>query len=174
MERDGVVNVLWEEGVTTPERMVLLPFVQEVIFNLNQKGIQVIVLADLSDWIPGTLEPAALEPIHARLRALIEEYGGRLADILVCPNSELSVKECRFPQTGLFQLAARKYGIPLADTYFFAGRLESMQAALAAGCRTLLVRTGRAFEAIQALRHSPKQPEAVVPDILSAYAKILG
>ncbi|MFB3784758.1 MAG: HAD-IIIA family hydrolase [bacterium] len=172
MERDGVVSVLWDEGVTAPERMVLLPFAQEVIFNLNQQGVQVIVLSDQSDWIPGKMELAALEPIHAKMRSLIEEFGGRVADILVCPNAELSVKECRFPQTGLFHLAARKYGIKLAETYFIAGRLESLQAAWAAGCRTVLVRTGKAFETLQALRDSAKQPEAVVPDLLSAYTRI--
>ena len=174
MERDGVINVLWDEGVTTPERMVLLPFVQEVLFNLNQQGVQVIVLSDQSDWIPAKLEPAALEPIHAKMRSLIEEFGGRVADILVCPNAELSVKECRFPQTGLFHLEARKYGINLAETCFIAGRLESLQAAWAAGCRAILVRTGKAFEAVQALRGAAKQPEAVVPDLLSAYTRIFG
>jgi D-glycero-D-manno-heptose 1,7-bisphosphate phosphatase len=49
---------------------------------------------------------------------------------------------CRKPLPGMLMEAAKKYSIDLASSYMIGDKLTDVEAALAAGCRPVLVTTG--------------------------------
>ncbi len=172
IERDGGVNVRTEEGVVSPEKLMILPFVQEAFFALHQKKIKTIILSDQSAIVPSKIDLSGLDPIHEKMKATVELLGGKVTDVIVNPNSILRVDHSTFPQSGLFLIAAKKYGLNLQETPFIASSYEGLQAGWAAKCRTSFVKTGKPFKTLQALRTSKVQPEYIFQDLLEAVTRL--
>ena len=74
--------------------------------------------------------------------------------------------DCRKPRPGLLLAAARELGIDLARSWMIGDKLCDAKAGEAAGCRTLLVRTGHG-------RDLPDDVNAVA-DVAEAVAMLLG
>ncbi len=170
-ERDGVITVRKDEGITSADECLILPFVQEALFTLEQKGIATIVLSDQSKLVPQTISLETLDEIHARMKEIAEEQGGLITDVISSPNSAMALNLSQFPKPGLFVSAAKKYGFKLPETWFIASSWEGLQAGWSAGCKTIFVKTGKPFRALENLRTSQKQPNYIVQDILTAIVK---
>lgn len=172
IERDGVISIRREAGITKPEEMVILPFVPEALFTLEQRKIKAIILSDQSSISPSQVDAAALEEIDEKMKAVAEEMGGRIADIITCPYPHTKNELCAFPQPGLFKIAAHKYKLNLPETHFIASSLDGLQAAWAAGCKASFVKTGKPYAAMQYFRSAEKLPEFIERDFLSVVVKI--
>ncbi len=172
IERDGGITVRTDEGITSPERLLVLPFVQEAFLALEQKDVKTIILSDQSAIVPSQIDAPVLDAIHEKMIAIIEEAGGKVADILVNPNRDMAPELCAFPQPGLLHLARDRYGLHLPETPFIVSSYEGFLAGCAAKCRTVFVKTGKPYKAMQAFRTSTELPEFIVPDLLSAVVKL--
>lgn len=172
IERDGVINAMKDEPVQTPDDFWMLPFVTEGFFHLERVGVKGIVVTDQSGCVPDLIGHETMKDIHARMKETIAAAGGHVHDILVCPNHEADPAMCKFPNAGLFRLAASKYPIDLTDTYFISSHLDSLQAAWSVGCKTVLVKTGRPYHAIQFLKTSTKHPDFILHNFLDAVTKL--
>lgn len=174
MSRDGVINVRQDGPVVSVDQFVLLPFVQEAFFRLEQLGWKTIVLVSEPALAKGDLDQPGLEQIHARMDELISEGGGAFTDIMVCPSKYAPWDKCAFPKSGLLQLAAHKHALNLPDIYFIGDRLECLQAAWTVGCKSAFVRSGKPFETMQYLRSSDRVPDLITLDLLSMVNRITG
>lgn len=172
IERDGAITVQTDEGITSPDRILVLPFVQEALFALEQAGVKTIVLSDQSAIVPSKIDVSVMDAIHEKMMASIEETGGKVADILVNPNREMAPELCAFPQPGLLHLARDRYGLHLPETPLIVSSYEGFLAGCAAKCKTVFVKTGKPYKAMQAFRTSTELPEFIVPDLLSAVVKL--
>jgi D-glycero-D-manno-heptose 1,7-bisphosphate phosphatase len=74
---------------------------------------------------------------------MIAEAGGRIDEFLVCPHRPEDNCACRKPKPGLLLRAAENYHLTLAHCVFVGDAFTDFLAAQAAGCRSLLVKSGR-------------------------------
>jgi D-glycero-D-manno-heptose 1,7-bisphosphate phosphatase len=179
LDRDGVI--IEERGyISKPEQLCLLPGAAEVTALLNRAGWPVVIVTNQSGIARGLLTPSALERIHDRLQHLLGCYGARVDGIYVCPHHpEAEIDSyrqqcfCRKPQPGLLLQAAEELHIDLSQSWMIGDRVSDLQAGAAAGCRTVLVRTGYGSQVDTiALDRSALRLELIAADLTDAVGKL--
>ena len=91
----------------------------------------------------GQLSAAALDALHARMCDLVARHGGKIAQVYACTHRVEERCGCRKPAPGMFLQAAREHDVDLARSYYVGDALTDVAAGQAAGCTTVLVRSGR-------------------------------
>ncbi len=92
------------------------------------------------------------------------------ADWFLCPHDAPDHCSCRKPEPGLLYQARDKYGLELSECIVIGDRWSDMVAGGRAGCRLILVRTGRGNDALAEDREkwAEYQPELVADTLLDA------
>jgi D-glycero-D-manno-heptose 1,7-bisphosphate phosphatase len=143
MDRDGVINYDSEHFIKSPEEWKPIAGSLEAIALLNKHGYHVAVITNQSGIARGLLDEAMLEEIHAKMQQMVEEKGGNIDAVYVCPHGPASECVCRKPKPGLLELFAIDNNISLEGVAFIGDALRDIQAALAAGASPILVKTGK-------------------------------
>lgn len=151
LDRDGVLNVDLPNSVRSIEDMSLIPGAAEAVAQLNLKGFHVLVITNQACVGRGDLSRATLDAIHDRIEDLVSEAGGRIDGWFVCPHREEEDCSCRKPRPGLLLQARDAFGFIPERTRFVGDATRDIEAARAAGCIPVLVRTGKgiATESLQ-------------------------
>jgi len=164
LDRDGV---LVEDAhlLTRPEQIVVLPGVPQALRALDEAGFKLIVVSNQTVVARGLASEAEVRAVNSHLETLLQRAGApRLAGFYVCPHHPNATLpqyradcQCRKPRPGLFLQAAREHDIVLPRSFAVGDRITDIIAGAKAGCRTVLVRTGRHADA------PIESPEAVDP-----------
>lgn len=141
LDRDGVINEE-VEYLHDPDRLVLIPGVVETIGALAATGAPVVVVTNQAGIGRGMYTEADLARVTARLDELLAAAGTRLAGTYACPHHPSAGCRCRKPLPGMLEDAARDLGIDLARSVIVGDKASDLGAGRAAGCHTVLVRTG--------------------------------
>ena len=178
LDRDGVIHEDSDQYIRSVEDWHPIPGSIEAIARLSQAGIQVAVATNQSGLSRGYFGLDELEAIHTELRARVAAAGGEIAAIAYCPHLPAEGCDCRKPRTGLLDAIHRELQLPLKGVPFIGDSLKDLQAAEKAGCRPVLVTTGKGADTRAALEAPGVQlenPEAVTvfPDLAAATAAIL-
>ncbi|RIK39974.1 MAG: D-glycero-beta-D-manno-heptose-1,7-bisphosphate 7-phosphatase [Chloroflexi bacterium] len=143
LDRDGVINCERADYVKRWDEFEFLPAVLPALRSLARLDLPILVISNQSAIGRGLSSRATVDAIHQQARQLIQRAGGRIDGFFVCPHRPDEGCGCRKPKPGLLFQAAAAFGFALADTIFIGDALTDYQAAMAAGCRPLLVRSGR-------------------------------
>ncbi len=174
LDRDGVLNEERGDFVKSPGELRLLEGAGKAVARLNAAGHRVVVCTNQSCVGRGIIDGGMLERIHAALKDGLRAAGARLDDIFVAPDAPWSASERRKPGPGMFREAMTKHRASAADTVAIGDSLSDLQAAASAGCRRILVRTGKG-RATQARGLPPDVlPVAVYEDLAAAVDHLLG
>ncbi len=148
LDRDGVV-IEDVHYLNAPEQVRLIPGSAEAIAALNRAGWPVVIVTNQSGVARGVIPFGALAGVHQHLMELLRGYGARVDGVYFCPHHPAGELEefrvecaCRKPQPGLLLQAASALGPDLNGSWMVGDRLSDLEAGAAAGCRTILVRTG--------------------------------
>lgn len=125
-----------------PEAFRLFPGVANAIARLNRAGFVVVVVTNQSGVARRLLTVRTLQAIHQKLRRDLRRAGARVDAIYYCPHHPDDGCDCRKPRTGLLRRAAEAFKLSMADSYMIGDRGCDIDAGHAAGCQTILVRTG--------------------------------
>jgi D-glycero-D-manno-heptose 1,7-bisphosphate phosphatase len=144
LDRDGVINAaVVRDGKPYPpasvEAVEILPGVADALAALKRAGYMLVVVTNQPDVARGTQTRAAVDAIHARLRAELP-----LDAVYVCPHDDADACHCRKPKPGLLLDAARDLDIDLAHSYMVGDRWRDIDAGIAAGCTTIWIDRGYA------------------------------
>lgn len=173
IDRDGVLNEDRPDFVKSPDELVLIPGAADAVARLNRAGVKVAVCTNQSCIGRGIIDLDRLEAIHAHLRARLAREGARLDALFVCPHGPGDRCACRKPAPGLLRDALQRFGAAPDETPMIGDTLRDMQAAVAAGCRRILVRTGQGART-QAAGIPPEiLPIAVHDDLAAAVSALL-
>ncbi len=142
LDRDGVINRESSDFVKSADEWIPLPGSIRAIADLNQAGYTVAVASNQSGLARGLLDRNALRAMHRKLRKLVINEGGRIDRIAVCPHGPNDGCACRKPRPGLLHRLGHYYHSDLAGIPVIGDSLRDLQAAMAAGARPILVRTG--------------------------------
>lgn len=145
LDRDGVVNEDTRNYVRSVEDWRPLPGSLEAIARLTQAGYRVAIMTNQSGLARGLFDRAMLDAIHDRLRSDVAAVGGRIDGIFVCPHRPDEGCDCRKPAPGLFRQAELTLGVVARGAPFVGDRASDLRAARAAGCRPVLVESGKGF-----------------------------
>jgi D-glycero-D-manno-heptose 1,7-bisphosphate phosphatase len=143
LDRDGVINEDSEEFIRSADEWYPIEGSLEAIANLNQNGLRVVIASNQSGIGRGLFDVAALNDIHAKMHRELADVGGRVDAIFFCPHTPEDQCDCRKPKPGLFTQIAGRMGVDLSHTWTVGDSLRDLVAGHAAGCRVILVKTGK-------------------------------
>jgi D-glycero-D-manno-heptose 1,7-bisphosphate phosphatase len=145
----------------------------ESVRRLNDFGHRVAVLLDTAGPDGRPFDPDRLERRGADLREALLRWGARV-DYMTGfePPDESQTNDAR--AAGSVRAILRRFGVPPDEAILIADELGPLMAAAAAGCRRILVRSGRG--AVTQSRGLPGSilPVAVHSDIAAAVDAVLG
>ena len=148
LDRDGVV-IEEVNYLSEVEQVRLIPGAAEAIANLNLAGLPVVVVTNQAGVARGYFPEYRVGEIHSYLDELLAECGAWVDRYYYCPHHpEAAVAQyrmkcdCRKPMPGMLHRAATEMGIDLAGSILVGDKASDLAAAGAAGCRSILVRTG--------------------------------
>ena len=139
LDRDGVIVRNRPGYVRSPEQLELLPGAADAIRRLCREGLKVVVVTNQSVVGRGLISDETLDAIHARLRRLVANQYGGIADVFVCRHHPAAGCACRKPLPGLLYMARDLAGVSLDDAILIGDMPSDVAAARAAGCEAILV-----------------------------------
>lgn len=142
LDRDGVINQDSEHYIRSPEEWIPLPKSLEAIALLNKKGYHVTVATNQSGIARKYYDINTLCQIHQKMIDAVQQAGGKIAGIFLCPHGPDLPCDCRKPLPGLLHQIAAQFDISLDQVPFVGDSYRDLQAALNANAQPVLVLTG--------------------------------
>ena len=172
LDRDGTINTAPEHRyITEWEQFRFLPGALGAIRKLRDHGMPVIVVSNQSGVGRGLMSKTALARITRSMRAEVRRAGGHMEAIYYCTHHPDDGCRCRKPHPGMLRKAARERRIDLKRSFLVGDTETDVLTARSAGCRPVLVLTGRQTRTTS--RHLTAPPDRIVKDLPQAVRWIL-
>ncbi|MCP5052555.1 MAG: HAD family hydrolase [bacterium] len=179
LDRDGVI--IEEKGfICSLSQSRIFPFAAEAIARMNQAGFKVIVISNQSAIGRGVCTKEQVEQIHEDIRESLLEKEAVIHTFYYSPfHPEAALEEYRKdhpwrkPEPGMILQAAKDFDIHLPGSYMMGDSLIDIQAGQRAGCKTVLLLTGKGGETQKQLDRHGIVPDMTAENILTAIDEIL-
>jgi D-glycero-D-manno-heptose 1,7-bisphosphate phosphatase len=173
LDRDGTISE--EMGyVNHIDRFQIFPFAAEAIRQLNEADIAVIVITNQSGIARNIFPESLVHEVHKKMVTELAARGAWIDAIYFCPHKSEDVCECRKPNPGMLERAAREHALDLADSWVVGDRYADLEMAHVAGARGILVMTGYGRGEYELHRGTwPRQPDALAENLRDAVRRIL-
>jgi D-glycero-D-manno-heptose 1,7-bisphosphate phosphatase len=158
LDRDGVINFDSDQFIKSAREWNPIPGSLEAIAHLNQAGFKVVVATNQSGVGRGLFDMSMLNSIHAKMHKMVALAGGRIEAVFLCPHAADSKCNCRKPKAGLFLDVADRFHVDLSKIYAVGDALRDIQAAMTAGARPILVKTGKGMRTLEGGQLPPDVP----------------
>jgi D-glycero-D-manno-heptose 1,7-bisphosphate phosphatase len=170
LDRDGTINEE-REYLWRTEDLAFIPGAPQALGLLQEAGFVLVVVTNQSGLGRGYYDEDDLHRLHRFMAAALARDGVQIAGWYFCPHHPeggqgdyLQDCSCRKPRPGMLLEAARDLGLDLGASWMVGDKVADVTAGWAAGCRSVLVRTG--YGAAEARRAPDRVP--VVADLLAA------
>lgn len=173
LDRDGVLNEDRADYVKSPAEFVPIAGIGPAIASFNARGWPVVLCTNQACIGKGIIDEAMLGRIHDHLRDHIAASGARIDHILFAPDPPWAQTDRRKPGPGMPREAMAMFRHAPADTVFIGDTDTDMQAAKAAGCRRILVRSGKGAAALAKGLSDSALPVAVFDNLAEAAERLL-
>ncbi len=177
LDRDGTINEE-KDYLHRIEDFVFIPGAPEAIRRLNESGFLVIVVTNQSGVARGYFSREDVDRLHEHIQRELAKIGTAIDALYLCPHhpekgkGEFKVDcDCRKGRPGMLLQAAAEHGIDLAASWMIGDKRADLEAGRAAGCQSLLVRTGYGEE--EMAKGAGALAAAVVDDLSAAADYIL-
>lgn len=149
LDRDGVINHDSPHFIKTPDEWVALPGSLDAIAKLTTAGFTLVICSNQSGLGRGLLTLNDLNAIHAKMLTAIENAGGKIAGIFVCPHIKDDNCNCRKPKTQLITDICAQFKLKNASGIMMVGDSErDLLAIKTAGGIPVLVKTGNGIKTL--------------------------
>ena len=176
LDRDGVINIDSVNFIKNPNEWIAISGSLEAIALLNQSGFRVALATNQSGIARGLFDMAALNAIHDKMHRVLALVGGRIDALFYCPHAADDHCNCRKPKTGMIEDIGRRFSVDLKEVYGIGDAYRDLQAFADAGCKPILVKTGKGEETLAQAKNTDKQlPEntLVFDDLAQAVQHII-
>ncbi|MEI6305713.1 MAG: D-glycero-beta-D-manno-heptose 1,7-bisphosphate 7-phosphatase [Deltaproteobacteria bacterium] len=174
LDRDGTIN-LETDYLFRVEDFVFIPGVPEAVRMLNETGFLVLVVTNQSGVARGYYTEEDVELLHRHIDGELAKSGAHIDAWFYCPHhpegkgSYSLACKCRKPLPGMLIEAAHRFDIDLSASVMIGDKLVDIEAGSAAGCRSILVRSGYGSH----LENSAPDGLEIYDDLLSAVKVLL-
>jgi D-glycero-D-manno-heptose 1,7-bisphosphate phosphatase len=174
LDRDGTLNVE-VNYLYRVDDLHLISGAAQAIRRLNEAGYLVIVVTNQAGIARGYYAESDLHALHEHMAALLAAEGARIDAFYFCPHHPdfTGPCSCRKPAPGMLRAAERDHNLDLRQSWLIGDTAGDVGAGVAAGCRTILVRTGYGARTEPDLAEHQNRPDAVVDDIGAAVRWLL-
>jgi D-glycero-D-manno-heptose 1,7-bisphosphate phosphatase len=150
LDRDGVL-VEDVDLLTNAESFRILAGVPRALALLHGAGWHLVVVSNQTVVARGLASEDDVRALNVQLQRLLTQAGApRLDGWYFCPHhpqatlpAYRTVCDCRKPRPGLLLRAARELDLDLSSSFAVGDRISDIHAGARAGCRTVLVQTGK-------------------------------
>lgn len=179
LDRDGVITIE-REHLHKKSDVEIIPRSAEAIKILNDNNYRVIVITNQPVIARGLCTLQELAEINEHMSSLLAKKGAKLDKIYFCPhhpkagnNPEYTKDcDCRKPKPGMILEAQKDFKIQdLSKFYMIGDKMSDIYAGKAAGCKTILVKTGYGGKGGENLKDI--DPTFYADDLYSSVLKIL-
>lgn len=144
LDRDGVINYDSDEYIKTVDEWQIIPGSAQAIGRLTSAGFDVCVATNQSGLSRRYFDIETLHGMHEKMTSLVEAEGGRIRKIEFCPHGPDDGCDCRKPKEGmLLHILCCYPDIDPASVCVVGDSLRDLESAVKAGCKPVLVRTGK-------------------------------
>lgn len=168
LDRDGVINRDAKIGILRVEDFDIFPQALEAIANFTKAGFNIAICTNQSAVGRGNLKQATLDAIHDKLRVEAKKAGGEINAIYFAADVPEKPTQRRKPGPGMLLEALKQFKAKPEETTMIGDMLRDLEAAHAAGCKKMLVRTGKGRETEEKGIPSHLQPVIIVDNLLEA------
>ncbi len=174
LDRDGVIienrpNYVrsWDQVFIYPQALIALNQIREIDY-------KIVIVTNQSAVGRNLISLNTANEINNRLVSEIENNGGRIDGIFMCPHAPDDGCYCRKPNPGLIFKAANSISIDLARSVIIGDAITDLMAGQSAGLKkTFLVLTGRGSTQFHSQDLHNLKPFKVYDTLLKASAAIL-
>ena len=168
LDRDGVINHVADDDVTTVDGWDPIPGSIEAISRLKKAGYLVTIATNHSGIARGLYSEKELLEMHEKMQKLLASRGASVDGIFYCPHGPEANCICRKPKPGLLFQIAKKFDIDLSQTPLVGDNISDIKAAKMANAKPVLVRTGKGEYVMQ---HFPEALDVPVYDDLAHFVR---
>ena len=168
LDRDGVINHVTDDDVTTVDGWDPIPGSIEAINRLKKAGYLVTIASNHSGIARGLYSEQELLQMHEKMQKLLAARGASVDGIFYCPHGPEANCICRKPKPGLLFQIARQFDIDLSQTPLVGDNISDIKAAKMANAKPVLVRTGKGEYVMQ---HYPEALDVPVYDDLAHFVR---
>jgi D-glycero-D-manno-heptose 1,7-bisphosphate phosphatase len=162
LDRDGTIN-RERHYLSEPEQIELCPNAGQGLRRMLELGLGLVVVTNQSGISRGYFDELMLRVIHDRLRYLLRQQGVLLHGVYHCPHGPDARCECRKPEPGMAERAAKEFGFELSESFMIGDKACDIELGRAVAATTILVRTGYGAES-----EKDTNADFVVDDLLEA------
>ncbi|MGE4578844.1 MAG: D-glycero-beta-D-manno-heptose 1,7-bisphosphate 7-phosphatase [Desulfuromonadales bacterium] len=178
LDRDGTINVE-KDYLHRLEDFEFIPGAIEAIKRLKESGFLIVVVTNQSGIARGYFTEDDVNRLHAHLQKELARYGTGVDAFYFCPHHpDFGTKagegdcNCRKGKPGMLLQAATDWNIDLTASIMIGDKHADLEAGRAAGCYTILVRTGYGEEELK--KGARKVADEVAENLLVAAQYVLG
>ena len=172
IDRDGVINYSPPHRfVTRWEQFRFLPRSLRALRMLKIHRQLVIVVSNQSAVGRRLMTRRRLQEITKRMKGIVRDAGGKIDAVNYCLHRPPAGCPCRKPRLGLLKRAARRFRIDLQRSFVVGDDKKDIEMGHAAGCRTVLVLSGK--QTRSSARRMVVPADRVAKDLLEAVQWIL-
>lgn len=149
LDRDGVINQDPPHYAHRIDQLRLIDGSGSAIKRLNDQGFKVIVITNQSGIGRGYYTAEDMKKFNNAMIELLLETGASVDEIYYCPHHpEAKVEKyrvicnCRKPKPGMLKEGGKKFNVDFSLSYLVGDKWSDIEAGRAAGCKTILVKTG--------------------------------
>ncbi|MFC1724506.1 D-glycero-alpha-D-manno-heptose-1,7-bisphosphate 7-phosphatase [candidate division KSB1 bacterium] len=147
-DRDGTLSE--EVGYITDISMFsLYPYTSKVLKELAALDYKIFVVTNQAGVARGYFNTDMVEKVHELMKQKLVENGAFIDEIYYSPYykkgrvQEYSIdSDCRKPNTGMIEKAAKKYNIDLKNSIMIGDKLSDIECGRRSGLKTILLLTG--------------------------------
>lgn len=171
LDRDGVINHDSDDYIKSPEEWFPIEGSAEAIAKLNAAGYQVGVATNQSGIGRGFYDESVLTTIHAKMDNHLAEHNAHIDKLVFCPDHPNNPGPNRKPNPGMALQLLEHFNADPAETTFVGDTISDVKCAIAAGCKPILVKTGKGERTLA----NPELSQFDIPvfDDLSSYVKTM-
>lgn len=169
LDRDG--TLIREVGyLRRMEDVAVLPGAAEALRRLGEAGFLRLVVTNQSGVARKYVTREFVDRVNETVRDSVQRGGGDVEGFYVCPHhpEHGSRCSCRKPDVGLLLQAAEEWDIEFPSSWVVGDKVEDVELAHRAGCRSALVRTGYGRESEARLEAARGALPDVIADDLGA------
>jgi len=152
LDRDGVINHDSADFIKTVNEWRALPGSLEAMARLTHAGYAIFIASNQSGIGRGLLSEADSTAIFDFLKNQLATLGGKVEGIVYCPHHPSDHCDCRKPLPGLFLQLRDRFQVDLTTAYAVGDSLRDIEAAIAAGSKPILVKTGNGLKTLALLQ----------------------
>jgi D-glycero-D-manno-heptose 1,7-bisphosphate phosphatase len=173
MDRDGTVSeevgYMYHAGLYKP-----FQWTGPAVRKINESGYKAILITNQAGVERGYFPESTVHEVHDILNAELGRWSAHLDGIYFCPHRPETECDCRKPKPGMILRASRELNIELGDSYMIGDRYVDVEAAHAAGVKSVLLRSGDGLIEFERFgKSSSKQPHFIADNLLHAVESVL-